>query len=146
MDTRAALRRLLVLMGVAVGVSVVHYVDNTVNYADYPQAESGTTLAAVSPSQTVVAAGWFIFTAFGVLGVWLFIRGRVAAAAVAIAVYSGSGLVGFAHYAVPGATGMVWWRQAHVVADIICGVLLFAFALWAALSLKPSPAFPDTAR
>ena len=114
MDTRSALRLLLGLMGVAVAVSVVHYVDNTVNYADYPQADPGTALAAVSPSQTVVAAGWFIFTAFGVLGVWLFIRGRIAAAAVAIAVYSGSGLVGFGHYAVPGATDMVWWRQAHV--------------------------------
>jgi hypothetical protein len=146
MDTRSALRLLLVLMGVAVAVSVVHYVDNTVNYADYPQADSGTTLAAVSPSQTVVAAGWFIFTAFGVLGVWLFIRGRVAAAAVAIAVYSGSGLVGFAHYAVPGATDMVWWRQTHVIADIICGLLLFGFALWAAVTLRPSRASRDTAR
>ena len=146
MDTRSALRLLLVLMGVAVAVSVVHYVDNTVNYADYPQADPGTRLAAVSPSQTVVAAGWFIFTAFGVLGVWLFIRGRIAAAAVAIAVYSGSGLVGFGHYAVPGATDMVWWRQAHVIADIICGLLLFGFALWAAVALRPSRASRDTAR
>jgi hypothetical protein len=146
MNARAALRPLLVLMGVAVAVSVVHYVDNTVNYADFPQAEPDTTLAAVSPSQTVVAAGWFIFTAFGVLGVWLFMRGRIAVAAVAIAVYSGSGLVGFAHYAVPGATDMVWWRQLHIVADIVCGLLLFGFALWAALTLRPSRVSPGTAR
>ena len=146
MDSRSALRPLLVLMGVAVAVSVVHYVDNTVNYADYPQAEPGTTLAAVSPSQTTVAAGWFIFTAFGVLGVWWFMRGRIAAAAVAIAIYSGSGLVGLAHYAVPGATDMVWWRQVHVVADIVCGLLLFGFAVWAAVKLRPSPVSPSTAR
>ncbi len=146
MDSRAALRPLLVLMGVAVAVSVVHYIDNTVNYADYPQADPGTTLAAVSPSQTLVAAGWFIFTAFGVLGVWLFMRGRIAAAAVAIAIYSGSGLVGLAHYAVPGATDMVWWRQLHIVADIVCGLLLFGFALWMAVNLRPSRVSPGTAR
>jgi hypothetical protein len=129
-----ALRPLLVLMSVAFVVSVVHYIDNTVNYADYPQAEPGSRLP--NPSQTLVAAGWFIFTAFGVLGLWLFVRGRITAAAIAIAVYSGSGLVGFGHYAVPGATHMVWWRQAHVIADIICGLLLFAFALWSLVALR----------
>ncbi|MFZ0142372.1 MAG: hypothetical protein WAL70_14930 [Aeromicrobium sp.] len=128
------LRPLLALMSVAFAVSVVHYLDNTVNYADFPQAEPGSALP--NPSQTLVAAGWFIFTAFGVLGLWLFVRGRITAAAIAIAVYSGSGLVGFGHYAVPGATDMVWWRQTHVIADIICGLLLFAFALWSIVALR----------
>ena len=123
---------LLVLLGVAVLVSIVHYIDNYVNYADYPSAEPGSALSAVEPSQTLVGLGWFVFTAFGVLGLWLLAHGRVAAAAIAIALYSGSGLVGFGHYAVPGATDMVWWRQTHVVADIICGVLLFGYAVWLA--------------
>jgi hypothetical protein len=143
---RQAERFLFPVFAVAVVVSIVHYVDNTVNYADYPQADPGTTLASVSPSQTLVGAGWFVFTAFGVLGLWLWRRGRLVPAAVAIALYSGSGLVGFAHYAVPGATDMVWWRQVHVVADIVCGVLLFGFALWAVVRLRPSRASRDTAR
>ncbi len=126
----ARVRPLLVLLGIAFFVSIVHYIDNTVNYADYPSAEPGSALSSVEPSRGLVAAAWFIFTAFGVLGLWLLARGRVAAAAVSIAVYSGSGLVGFIHYAVPGATDMVWWRQVHVIADIICGVLLFGYALW----------------
>ena len=41
-------------------------------------------------------------------------------------------LIGIGHYTVPGATDMVWWRQAHVVADIVCGAAVFGFALWAA--------------
>lgn len=131
---RAVLRPLLVLMAVAFVVSVVHYIDNTVNYADYPQAEPGSVLP--NPSQTVIAGAWFVFTAFGALGLWWFAHGRITAAAVAIAVYSGSGLVGFGHYAVPGATDMVWWRQVHVVADIICGLLLFGFALWSVVALR----------
>lgn len=130
----AALRPLLVLISVAFAVSVVHYIDNTVNYAEYPQTEPGSALP--NPSAQVVAGAWFVFTAFGVLGLWWFVRGRITAAAVAIAVYSGSGLVGFGHYAVPGATDMVWWRQTHIVADIICGVLLFAFALWSVVALR----------
>jgi hypothetical protein len=125
-------RPLLVLLGVAFLVSIVHYVDNTVNYADYPTAEPGTAQASLTPSQTLVGAGWFIFTAFGLLGLWLLAQGRVAAAAVSIALYSGSGLVGFGHYAVPGAMDMPWWRHAHVAADIVCGLLLFGYALWMA--------------
>jgi hypothetical protein len=128
------LRPLLVLMAVAFVVSVVHYIDNTVNYADYPQVEPGSSLP--NPSVQVVAGAWFVFTAFGALGLWLFVRGRITAAAIAIAVYSGSGLVGFGHYAVPGATDMVWWRQVHVIADIICGLLLFAFAVWSVVALR----------
>ena len=128
------LRPLVVLMSVAFVVSVIHYIDNTVNYADFPQAEPGSRLP--NPSVQVVGGAWFFFTAFGALGLWLFVRGRVTAAAIAIAVYSGSGLVGFGHYAVPGATDMVWWRQAHVIVDIICGLMLFAFALWSVLTLR----------
>lgn len=138
------LRPLLVLFGVAFAVSVVHYIDNTVNYVEYPQPEPGSGLP--NPPQWLIGAAWFLFTGFGFLGVWMFTRERFATAAVAIAVYSGSGLVGFAHYAVPGATDMVWWRQVHVIADIICGVLLFAFALWTAVTLRPSPVSPDRAR
>ena len=128
--TERVARPLLLLLGVAFLVSIVHYVDNTVNYADYPSAEAGSALSSIEPSQALVGAGWFIFTGFGVLGLWLLARGRVAAAAISIALYSGSGLVGFGHYAVPGAMDMPWWRHVHVVADIVCGVLLFAYALW----------------
>jgi hypothetical protein len=128
------LRPLLVLMSVAFVVSVVHYIDNTVNYADYPRAQPGSPLP--NPPAWVIGGAWFAFTAFGALGLWLFVRGRIRAAAIAIAVYSGSGLVGFGHYAVPGATDMVWWRQVHVIADIVCGLLLFAFALWSVVALR----------
>ena len=127
-------RPLFVLVSVAFVVSVVHYIDNTVNFADYPQVDAGSALP--NPSAQVIAGAWFVFTAFGALGLWLFVRGRITAAAIAIAVYSGSGLVGFGHYAVSGATDMVWWRQAHVIADIVCGLLLFGFALWSVVAAR----------
>lgn len=113
------------LLAVAVAISIVHYVDNTLNYDAYPQPTSGP-----APSQLVVAVSWFAFTAFAVAAYVLLRRGAVTAAAVCLAVYSGSGLVGIGHYTVPGATSMPWWRQAHIVADITCGAALFACALW----------------
>jgi hypothetical protein len=60
----------------------------------------------------------------------LFARGRVLPAAICLVIYAGSGLVGLGHYTVDGATEMVWWRQAHVVADILCGIAVLALAIW----------------
>lgn len=125
-----ATRTLCWLLGVAVLVSVVHYVDNYANYGDYPQP--GPDAALPAPSAEVVAAAWFVFTASGALGLVLWLRRRITSAAVALTGYSLSGLVGIAHYTVPGATDMAWWRQAHVVVDIACGVAILVFALWAA--------------
>lgn len=130
---RRGLRVLLVLMSVAVPVSIVHYTENAINYADYPQSVPG---GVPNPPDWMIAPSWLAFTAFGVLGLWLFVRGRITAAAIAVAVYSGSGLIGFGHYTIPGAFDMVWWRQAHIVADIICGLLLFAFAIWSVVILR----------
>lgn len=125
-DSRS-LTTLVALLSVAFVVSIVHYVDNVLNYDDFPVLPTESSLP--NPSVDVVAGAWFVFTAFGLLGLWLFVRNRMAAAAVALAVYSGSGLVGVAHYLVPNATDMVWWRQAHVITDIVLGALVFAYAI-----------------
>lgn len=118
------LRELTALLGVAVAVSIVHYADNVANYDDYP---SGGSVPA--PSAGVILASWFAFTAAGIAGWVAYRRGRLDRAPVLLAIYAGSGLVGLGHYTVPGALNMPWWRQAHVLADIACGVLVLAFAL-----------------
>lgn len=118
------------LLAVAVLVSVVHYVDNYVNYDDYPVPASDSSLPV--PSAGLVAFGWFLFTAFGAIGLLLWLRRHITSAAIALTGYSLSGLIGVAHYTIPGATDMVWWRQAHVIVDIACGCAVLGFALWAA--------------
>jgi hypothetical protein len=125
-----ATRVLCWLLGIAVLVSVVHYVDNYVNYDDYPVPPADATLPTVT--RGLVAVGWFAFTALGAVGLLLWFRRHITTAAILLTGYSVSGLIGIAHYTVPGATDMVWWRQAHVVADIVCGAAVFGFALWAA--------------
>ena len=119
---------LRLLLGVAIAVSVVHYADNVAHYADYPQPDGGP-----APSRATIALAWVAFTAFAVAGYVLLRRGRTTAAAVCLALYSGSGLIGLGHYTVAGATEMPWWRQAHIVADIASGAAVLAFAVWLAV-------------
>ena len=125
-----ATRVLLWLLGFAFVVSVIHYVDNFVNYADYPAPEPGALLA---PTAVVIAVSWFVFTAAGLSGLWLWFRRSIVGAALALASYSVSGLIGIGHYTVPGAIGMPWWRHTHVVVDILCGIAVLGFAAWAIL-------------
>lgn len=122
----SATRLLTGLLAFAVAVSVVHYTDNFVNYDAYPQ--SGTL---PNPPAWLVLGSWFLFTAFGIAGWLWFRRGEVRKASLCLAVYAGSGLVGFVHYSVAGATDLVWWRQTHIVIDIVCGIAILTFAVWA---------------
>jgi hypothetical protein len=130
-----AARLLTPLLALAIAVSVVHYADNYFNYADYPQSAD-----LPNPAATTVLASWFAFTAAGLAGYALFRRGPSPAALLLLAFYSGSGVVGLGHYAVPGATAMPWWRQAHVIADILCGFAILAFVAWSIRRRSTVPA------
>jgi hypothetical protein len=117
-------RRIYVVVGIAFVVSVVHYVDNYVNYDAYPEPTSGP-----APSATTIGLAWFLFTAFAIGALVLLRQGRQLGAALCLAVYSISGLIGIGHYTVPGALDMPWWRQAHVLVDVVCGVAVLAMAI-----------------
>lgn len=118
------------LLAAAVVVSVVHYADNYFNYEDFPLSDT-----LPNPSRGLVAFAWFLFTAAGIAGFVLFRRRSYAVAALLLGFYAGSGLVGFGHYATEGMTDAIWWRQAHVVADILLGTAMLGFAVWVALNL-----------
>jgi hypothetical protein len=135
-DHARAVRRLTILLAIAVAVSVVHYADNYLNYDSFPTADD-----LPAPSAGLVGFSWFAFTAAGLLGYVLFRRGRhMRAACLLLGYYSLSGLVGLGHYAAPAMFDAVWWRQAHVIADIGCGIAVLAFAVWAFRSLaSPRP-------
>lgn len=107
----------------AVVVSVVHYTDNYFNYSDFPQSES-----LPDPPKTLVGAAWFVYTGVGLVGYWLYRSGEERIAAACIAFYSISGLVGLGHYGAEGMIDEPWWRQSHVVADVLLGVAVLAVA------------------
>lgn len=118
------MRRIYLVVGIAFVVSVIHYVDNYVNYDAYPEPTSGP-----APSATVIAVSWFVFTAFAIAALVLLRRGSRLGAALCLSIYSVSGLIGIGHYTVPGALDMPWWRQTHVLVDIACGVAVLALAI-----------------
>jgi hypothetical protein len=124
MAVRRVPTEIALLLGVAIAVSIVHYVDNTANYDDYPLSDD-----LPNPSQGVVGGAWFFFTAFAVAAVVMLRQGRERAAALCLAVYSGSGLVGILHYTVPGTGDFPWWRHAHIVSDIVLGIAVLAMAV-----------------
>lgn len=136
-----AVRILGGILAVAVMVSIVHYTDNYVNYDDYPQATS-----VPNPSAGVVLGAWFAFTAAGLAGYLLFRRGPSTLALILLAAYAGSGLIGIGHYLVPEATSMHWWRQAHVLLDIACGIAVISFAVWAARARPPGALSAESRR
>ncbi len=78
-----AVRRLTILLALAIAVSIVHYADNYFNYDAFP---TGDDLPA--PSRGLVGASWFFFTAAGIAGYVLFRRGRIGPACALLAYYS----------------------------------------------------------
>lgn len=126
-EMRDKLRILNVIFFTAVAVSVVHYTDNWLNFADYPLPESGP-----KPVESRVPFTWAVLTAIGIVGYLAYRTGRIRRGAALLAVYSFSGLVGFLHYvAVPldGALAMPWWRHVHIIADIALGIAVLVFAI-----------------
>ena len=121
----AAASRLRLATVVAIGVSVVHYTDNYANYDAYPQ---GDALGLPPPPPGAVIASWLVFTLLAIAGLTALGRRRPRLGAALLVLYSVSGLVGIGHYLVEGATDMVWWRQAHVLADVGCGIAVAWFA------------------
>lgn len=132
-------RALTLIFWTAVAVSVVHYADNYFNYAQYPRS---ATLP--NPSQALIGVSWFVFTAIGLAGYLLFRRHASDASLLLLALYSGSGLVGIGHYTVAGGFAMPWWRQAHVVIDIACGLAVLGFVVWVVRGRHRHPAAPVT--
>ncbi len=120
-------RVLQVLFFSAVAVSIVHYVDNVVRFDDY-DPDPGLITAPV------VAVSWFVFTAFGLWGYVQYRRGHRRAAALALAVYSGSGLIGPVHYTVVSPSDLDGFQNLFVVLDTVLGLGVLAFACWLALT------------
>jgi len=133
-------RQVLLVLAAAVAVSTVHYVDNVTAYEAYPQSDT-----IPNPSDVTIAIAWFFFTTFAVAAVVFLRRGDARTAAICLAVYSGSGLVGIGHYSVGGTGEFPWWRHTHIVADIPLGIALLVMAVrLARASTEPATGSPPT--
>lgn len=129
-------RPTLVLQVLLIGaflVSVVHYFDNTVRFDDYDPDPGLIT-------QPLIPLAWVVFTAFGVWGYLQYRRGQDARAALGLAVYSGSGLVGPIHYTAVSPSDFDVIQNVFVVLDTLFGIGILAFACWLALGRRAAAA------
>jgi hypothetical protein len=117
---------LQVLLVSAFLVSIVHYVDNTVRFDDYDPDPGLIT-------QPIIPLAWVVFTGFGLWGYLEYRKGRDARAAIGLAIYSGSGLVGPVHYTVVSPSDFDAFQNTFVVLDTLLGLAVLAFACWLAL-------------
>ena len=122
------LRLLNIVFFTALASSIGHYTDNYLAFDRYPNDGVGPDVTANS-----IWIAWLIFTAFGVAGYLLYRRGDIRQGSALLAVYSMSGLISLGHYTAPGMSELAWWRHVNIWVDILCGVSVLAFAIWAVL-------------
>jgi hypothetical protein len=118
---------LRVLLTVGIAESFVHYLDNTVRYADYtgPNPPAATSWIA----QWMIPVSWFVFTAVGLLAYRRFREGRLSQAAGYLAIYSVSGLISIGHYVGISIDDLSVFQNTFVFLDIALGIAVLAFAV-----------------
>jgi hypothetical protein len=132
------LRVLRILLLLAIPLSMVHYGDNYNAFDLYPSGE----VAGIEVTRDSVWISWLLFTAGGLLGYWLYVRGQILGACAALAFYSISGLISIGHYTAPGMSELAWWRHLFIWIDIALGTAILLFTVWASLRLRHGPAAP----
>ena len=122
-------RRVLLAVVAALLISTtIHYVDNYFSFEKYPQGD----VASVEVTAAIVGLTWLLLTPVGILGYWLYTRGRLLAAYGSLAVYSLVGLTTPMHYTEAGLSYFPWWRNVSILADGVTGTFVLAFVLWSA--------------
>lgn len=110
------------VLGTSVASTIVHYTDNYINIAHYPQPEW--------IDRTVVVIAWLGFTAFGVLGYRLLVRGAFLAAGLSLLVYSYTALSSLGHYWFGEFADFDTRMHAFIWMDGLAGAGVLALALW----------------
>ena len=128
MSERLALRAVLIA---AFLVSVVHYTDNYVRFDEYPNDMPDLV---TRPS---IPAAWVVFTGFAIASYLFYERGERRRAAVCLAVYSVSGLIGPLHYTSGALSEFDAFQHFNIVTDSLAGVACLAMAGW--LLTRPAP-------
>ena len=118
---------LQILLVVGILESFVHYLDNTVRFADYHSANPPAISSWIP--QWLIPLSWVLFTATAVIGYRRFVQGDRSTAAFWIGVYSLSGLVSTLHYVDITPADLSAFQNTFVFADIVLGVALLAFAV-----------------
>jgi len=134
-------RVLTIVIGAAVIVSIVHYVDNTVRYDEFVSEDPNVVSRLIE--RPLVPLAWVAFTAALVWAVRQYRSRRYDRAALGFAVYSGSGLVGLLHFTDVSPSDLDAFQLIHIIADIVLGLVILACAAWLAVNAARLRALPS---
>jgi uncharacterized protein involved in cysteine biosynthesis len=131
-------KKLLLLIGMNVAASVLHYADNIVRFVSYPEPPW------LNPARVDVF--WFVMTPFGIAAYWLYRRDRRRAAFVASYAYAAMNLLVLGHYLVAPPWRVSPLINLLIVPEAVTAVLLILFTVRLQADARPGvPAFPPSA-
>jgi len=131
-DELTIVRRVFVT---ALLLSVVHYIDNTVRFADYSGGKSGFI------TRPMIPLSWVLFTAAGIAGYRYLKQGNRSLGGSLLGVYSVSGLIGPFHYTTVSPGDFNWFQNTFIALDALAGlaVLIVAVRIVTARVVSPPP-------
>lgn len=121
-------RLLLILIIASVISTAFHFTDNYLYFDHYPQPEWITPFGVVR--------SWFIWTAFGIAGYWLYKNQRFWLAYICLLVYATCGMSSLAHYFYGALHEFTPKMHLLILTDGLTGVLILGFVLWSIWTLK----------
>jgi hypothetical protein len=140
-DRSRGLIALRVILAFSLVSTTLHYTHNTLAIDQYPKVPGLPDPLA----QAIVAGGWVVFTACGILGYRRYVQQRFWAARGWLLAYSLSGLASLGHFLVGPLTIPAFW-YATVVTDGLASMLLWAFVVWSAVVLPDGSRVPVDSR
>jgi hypothetical protein len=109
----------------AMALTLIHFTDNAVNVDEYPKA-------GWQPDwfEWVVVAGWFVYSAIGIVGYRAYRDGRYPAAHVALVVYGLAVASSVAHFLYGSPADLPTFSAVSVFVDLVAGLAVVGVALW----------------
>jgi hypothetical protein len=108
---------------VALLLSVVHYIDNTVRFDDYTGGKDGFV------TQAMIPISWVLFTVAGVAGYRLLKQGNRGLGGSLLGAYSVSGLIGIFHYTTVSPSDFSAFQNTFIGLDFLAGLAVFVMAV-----------------
>ncbi|MEE3717149.1 hypothetical protein V2H45_10365 [Tumidithrix elongata RA019] len=108
--------------------TAIHYTDNYVFIADYPQPD-WITLPSIYIS-------WIVLTGIGILGYWLYQQDKFWLAYSCLSIYSLTGLSSVAHYFYGSISQFSLKMHFFIWTDWLTGFSILGFTLWSTFLAK----------
>ena len=123
---------------VALLLSVVHYIDNTIRFGDDTGGKDGFI------TRPRIPISWVLFTIAGVAGYRLLKQGNRGLGASLLAVYSVSGLIGIGHFTTVSPSDFSAFQNTFIALDFLAGLAVFVMAVRIGTARGPVSRPPTT--